>query len=248
MDVEEVKRTIAVIPARKGSKRIPRKNMISILGKPLVSYTVEAALKAKEISLICVSSDDDEMLQYLNKEYGVMMIRRPPKFAQDNSPIQDAINHTVGVLELAQIQFDNIALLQANVVLRIPQQIDECIRILEANPNLDSCVTVHEADYPYWSYQINEGKLFYPWERRKSFIQKVKQVFRKQEVQPFYCLDGAVQVVRKEVFKRTKGKGGLHPYLGDNIAAVISPPYSNLEIDTMDDVKICEVLIHEFRR
>lgn len=242
MDVEKVKRTIAVIPARKGSKRIPKKNMVPILGKPLVSYTVEAALKAKEISLICVSSDDDEMLQYLNKKYEMMMIRRPPKFAQDDSPIQDAVNHTVGVLELAQIQFDIVVILQANVILRIPGQIDECVRALREDKNLDSCVSVSSSDYPYWTYQISDGKLLYPWETKKPFIKRIELAFRRQEVEDFYRLDGAVQAIRREVLKRT-GRKGLHPYLGERIQAVISSPYSNFEIDTPEDVKVGEALI-----
>lgn len=243
-EIEQVKRAIAIIPARKESKRLPGKNMLPLNGKPLIAHTVEAALKSKELGLICASSDDDDLLQYVNKQYGVMMIRRPPQLARDNSPIQDAVNHTVGVLELAQIQFDIVVILQANVILRIPGQIDECVRALREDKNLDSCVSVSRSDYPYWAYQIRDGKLLYPWETKKPFIKRVKLAFRRQEVvEDFYRLDGAVQAIRREVLKRTRGRKGLHPYLGERIQAVISSPYSNFEVDTTEDVKVGEALI-----
>lgn len=243
--MEEIRRAIGVIPARKSSKRLPGKNMLPLNGKPLIAYTVEAALESKELGLICASSDDDDLLQYVNKQYGVMMIRRPPKFARDDSPIQDAVNHTIGVLELAMIQFEIVVILQANVVLRVPGQIDECVRALREDETLDSCVSVSRSDFPYWTYQISEGRLFYPWETRKPFIERIKQVFRKQEVESFYRLDGAVQAIRKEVLKKTRGKTGLHPYLGDRVGAVVSPPHSNFEIDTPEDVKVGEALESE---
>ncbi len=241
--MEEIKRAVGIIPARKNSKRLPGKNMLPLAGKPLIAYTVEAALESKELELICASSDDDDLLQYVNKQYGVMMIRRPPKFARDDSPIQDAVNHTIGVLELAMIQFEIVVILQANVVLRVPGQIDECVRALREDETLDSCVSVSRSDFPYWTYQISEGRLFYPWETRKPFIKRIEQVFRKQEVPNFYRLDGSVQAIRKQVLKRMKGRTGLHPYLGDRVGAVISSGWHNLEIDEPEDVKAVEALL-----
>ncbi len=242
--MEEIKRAVGIIPARKNSKRLPGKNMLPLAGKPLIAYTVEAALESKELELICASSDDDDLLQYVNKQYGVMMIRRPPKFARDDSPIQDAVNHTIGVLELAMIQFEIVVILQANVVLRVPGQIDEGVRALREDETSDSCVSVSRSDYPYWAYQISDGKLLYPWETKKPFIKRIELAFRRQEVvEDFYRLDGAVQAIRRKVLKQTRGRKGLHPYLGERIQAVISSPYSNFEIDTPEDVKVGEALI-----
>jgi CMP-N-acetylneuraminic acid synthetase len=243
-DLEQVKRAIAIIPARKGSKRLPGKNMIPLVGKPLIAYTVEAALKSNSLGLICASSDDDELLKFLNKEYGIMMIRRPPKFARDDSPIQEAVHHAVGVLELARIDFDIVVLLQANVVLRIPEQIDTCVNLLRNDETLDSAVTVKETYYPYHTYLVKENKLVYPWDKRKPFISLVKQVFRKQDQEQFYEVDGAVQAIRRSSLEKTKSVKGLHPYLGLNTATVVSPPWRNLEVDTPEDLKIAEVLLH----
>jgi len=235
-------RAMAIIPARKGSKRLPGKNMIPLGGKPLIAHTAEATLKSS-LGLICASSDDDELLKFLNEKYGIMMIRRPPKFARDDSPIQEAIHHAVGVLELAQIDFDIVVLLQANVVLRIPEQIDACISLLRSDETLDSAVTVKETSYPYHSYLVKESKLVYPWDKRKPFISLVKQVFRKQDQEQFYEVDGAVQAIRRSVLERTKSVKGLHPYLGLNTAVVVSPRWSNFEVDTSEDLKIAEVLL-----
>lgn len=236
MEEERISRSIGIIPARKGSKRLPGKNMKMIGGKPLIAHTVEAALQSNELNPICVSSDDDDLLKYLNATYGVMMIRRPPKFAKDDSPIQEAVRHTMGVLELARIDFDIVVLLQANVVLRQPGQIAECINLLKSDETLDSAVTVKETAYPYHAYLCKEGRLVYPWDKRKPFIQIVKQVFRKQDQEVFYELTGGVQAIRRSVIEKTKNVEGLHPYLGLNTAAVISAKWADMEIDTLEDL------------
>jgi len=242
---EETKRAIGIIPARKGSKRLPGKNMIDLAGKPLIAHTAEVAMKSN-LGLVCASSDDDELLKFLNKEYQIMMIRRPPEFARDDSPIQEAVHHAVGVLELARIDFDIVVLLQANVVLRVPGQVDACVDLLRNDETLDSAVTVKEVYYPYHTYLVKEGKLVYPWDKRKPFISLVKQVFRKQDQKQFYEVDAAVQAIRRSTLMKTKHVTGLHPYLGLNTEVIISPPWTNFEVDTPEDLKIAKLLLHSF--
>ncbi|HIE41282.1 MAG TPA: acylneuraminate cytidylyltransferase family protein, partial [Candidatus Aenigmarchaeota archaeon] len=97
----------AIIPARGGSKRLPRKNVLSLNGKPLILWSIEAGLKSKYIDKVIVTSDDDEILD-LAKEFSADIIRRPSDLSTDISTTFDAIEHTINNLE----RYDYIVLLQ----------------------------------------------------------------------------------------------------------------------------------------
>ena len=105
---------LAIIPARGGSKRLPRKNILNLARKPLIAYSIEAALKSKYITKTIVTSDDDEILNIANK-YGSDTIKRPDHLASDTATSFDAIEHTI----LSQNEnFDYIILLQPTSPLR----------------------------------------------------------------------------------------------------------------------------------
>ena len=84
---------LAIIPARGGSKRLPRKNLLDLCGKPLIAWSIEAALKSKYISKVIVSSDDEEILN-IAKEYKADFIKRPDELASDTATTFDALKHT----------------------------------------------------------------------------------------------------------------------------------------------------------
>ena len=92
------KTVLAIIPARGGSKRLPRKNVLPLAGKPLIVWTIEAGLKSKCIDKVIVTSDDDE-IQKISLEAGSKIIKRPHKLAKDNSNLNDVIKHVINILE-----------------------------------------------------------------------------------------------------------------------------------------------------
>jgi len=87
-------KNIAIIPARGGSKRIPKKNIKSFLGKPIIAYSIEAAQKSKLFDEIVVSSDDPHILDIAHK-YGATPVKRPNSLSDDNSTLFDVINHLI---------------------------------------------------------------------------------------------------------------------------------------------------------
>ena len=89
---------LAIIPARGGSKRLPRKNVLDLNGKPLIAYSIEAGLKSKYIDELIVTSDDTEILE-ISKEYGANTIKRPDNLASDTATSFDAIKHTIESIE-----------------------------------------------------------------------------------------------------------------------------------------------------
>jgi len=131
-------KTIAIIPARSGSKRLPGKNIKTFCGKPLIVYAIEEAKKSKLIDEIVVTSDSDEILSMAG-EYGAFGIRRPDELAQDSSRTIDAVKHVIEYLGYKAI----VVLLQPTSPLRTVKDIDECIRLYNTGC-FDSVITVKE--------------------------------------------------------------------------------------------------------
>ena len=117
---------LAIIPARGGSKRLPRKNILDLCGKPLISWSIEAALKSKYISKVVVSSDDEEILN-ISSNFGADIIKRPYELANDTATTFDTVKHTIDNFE----NYDYIVLLQPTSPLRNEKHIDEAIELLE---------------------------------------------------------------------------------------------------------------------
>ena len=92
------KKIIAIIPARGGSKRLPRKNVLSLAGKPLISYSIEHSLASKLVDRTIVSSDDNEIIE-ISKRYGAEVIKRPKEYAGDISPPTEAYKHVIDTLK-----------------------------------------------------------------------------------------------------------------------------------------------------
>jgi CMP-N-acetylneuraminic acid synthetase len=114
---------LAIIPARGGSKRLPRKNIKLLLGKPMIYYTLDAAFKSKYINRTVVSTEDKEIAEVVIK-YGTEVIQRPKNLAEDDSSVYEVINHV-----LARTEADIVVLLQPTSPLRIAKDLDEAISI-----------------------------------------------------------------------------------------------------------------------
>ena len=124
-------RTVAVIPARGGSKRLPRKNVQPLFGKPLIVWSIEACLRAKEIDDVYVSSDDDEMLD-LAARHGARSIRRPENLADDATPKIEAIRHAHTWLRDEEgVEPEIIVSVQANSPEMSAKDLDKAIRLLK---------------------------------------------------------------------------------------------------------------------
>ena len=100
-------RVLAIIPARGGSKGLPRKNIIDLAGKPLISWTIEASMNSKFITKTVVSTDDNE-ISSVSRKYGVEVVLRPGKLARDGSTSESVVKHVVDFYRLNQEEFDVI--------------------------------------------------------------------------------------------------------------------------------------------
>ena len=127
-----------LIPARKGSKGLPEKNSRLLRGLPLVCYTFEYVLKILESNdEVCVSSDDQKIIE-LAKPYGFKVIKRPIEFSQDNSTMDEVVNHVLDDYRLLDIHFKSIVILQPTSPIR--ETIDFLNLKKLYKPNIDMVV------------------------------------------------------------------------------------------------------------
>ncbi len=132
---------LGLIPARGGSKGVPRKNLRLLCGKPLLQYTAEAALAARRLSRVILSTDDEEIAA-IGRRCGLEVpFLRPAELAADDSSTLPVVQHAVRWMESHMARFEAICLLQPTTPLRRAEDIDACIVLLEQS-GADSVVTV----------------------------------------------------------------------------------------------------------
>ncbi|MDR9424086.1 MAG: acylneuraminate cytidylyltransferase family protein [Marinobacter sp.] len=224
-------RALIVIPARGGSKRLPRKNVLPLAGKPLICWTIEAALATRLDARIVVTSDDDEILNLAQKyaEQGVIAHHRPDELASDTATTADALIDAVRAESIAGSPPDTLILLQPTSPLRNADDILAAVQVFETTGCSDTVVSVCEVDHPTaWVGMIDDDSRF-------SGIDLSGK--RSQDYQKEYRLNGAVYVAQAEVLMDRQA------LLTDRLRASVMPRERSFDIDEGIDFKICEALI-----
>lgn len=139
-------RLLAVIPARGGSKGIPRKNLHPLAGKPLIAWTIEAALAAKSLDRVVVSTDDVQIAA-ISRQLGAEAIVRPAELAQDKTPTLPVLQHVVATLGETGYRPDAVMTLQPTSPLRTASHIDEAAALFAADAGADSLVSIVEVPH-----------------------------------------------------------------------------------------------------
>ncbi len=218
---------LAIIPARGGSKRLPRKNVLDLAGKPLIAWSIEAGLNSKYIDRVIVSSDDAEILA-VSKEYNAETVIRPDELASDTATTFDAIKHTIENVE----QYDYIVLLQATSPLRYAKHIDEAIELLESK-NADAVVSVCEMDHsPLWSNTLDESLSM------QGFLRDEVLNKRSQDLEKYFRLNGAIYICKTEKLLKEKSF-----FLKENIYAYKMDRERSIDIDEEIDLKMAELYL-----
>ena len=219
-------RLLAIIPARGGSKRLPRKNILNLNGKPLIRWSIEAGLKSKYIDKVVVTSDDSEILG-IAESSGVSVINRPVELASDTSTTFDAIKHTINNVN----NYNYIVLLQPTSPLRTAQHIDEAIEILFER-SADAVVSVCEVDHsPLWSNTLPNN------DNMSNFIRNDVLNKRSQDLEVYYRLNGAIYIC--DVNRLLQEERFL---LKENIFAYKMDKSVSIDIDEEIDLKIAQAL------
>ena len=225
-------RILGLIPARGGSKGVPKKN-IKLLGKkPLIEYTIDGAKNSKFISEIIVSTDDQEIAIASEIAGCKPPFIRPAALAQDSSTSLEVVEHAITFFEKQNIFFDAICLLQPTTPFREKGFIDKAIEKFIAT-NADCLVSVlpipHEYN-PHWAFEERENGLL------KIATGEETIISRRQELPKAFHRDGAIYISKTAVIKN----GSLY---GKSIAYIESNPHYYVNIDNMNDWEKAELLL-----
>lgn len=219
-------KTIGIIPARGGSKSIPRKNIRSLNGKPLLYYTVHPALKSN-LDKVVVSTEDFE-IKSISEEMGVQVIHRPNSLAEDTSTTHDVI---IDCLKRLEDNYDAIMVLQPTSPFRSTQHINDCLDMFSKDKKADSLVSVQKATHNMIPSSLMEKKGKY-----LDFYTKGPQVYRRQDKEEYFARNGAaIYLTRSEKISKY--------IIGGNISYYIMSKIHSIDIDEMEDLIIAESLI-----
>lgn len=224
-------RTLALIPARAGSKGVPGKNIRTLAGKPLIAWTIEAALASRHIDRVVVSSDGADILAAARDWGAETPFVRPTELARDDTPGIDVVLHA-----LAQLPgFDWVVLLQPTSPLRLAADIDAAIETCR-EANAPACVSVTmPSKSPYWMYTLaGDGRMC-------PLIEQASLPTRRQDLPAVYALNGAVYVARVDWLERTRS------FLTAETVAYTMLPERSIDIDTELDFRVAELVMSESR-
>lgn len=224
--------TIGVIPARGGSKRLPGKNLLSLGGKPLLQWSIEAAVRSDSLDMVVVSSDDDKILAYAASQ-GVKTISRPAELATDQSSTVDAVLHALSEVEKWGVIPEQVMLLQPTSPLRLCSDISSCIGIMKDRIS-DSVVSVCAVDHsPLWCNTLPDNLSM------SDFLSREVLGKRSQDLPNYYRLNGSIYLAKVSEFKDNK------TFFLKNSYAYIMDVERSIDIDTKMDYEFACYLIEK---
>ena len=226
-------KVLGIIPARGGSKRIPKKNIRILAGKPLISHTIEAALKSKHINRLIVSTDDDEIARVAEKFGAEVPFLRPASLAQDDTPDQPVFQHALEALkEQDNYEPDIVLHLRPTTPLKTPQTIDKVIeKMRETKADIVRTMTpVEGVHHPYWMYSLSENGRTMPIMKNI----KVSEYYQSQLLPNFNRISCVADAIKPSLIYN----GNF--FDSDNMMGIITEPTESIDIDTEYDFEVCE--------
>ena len=225
-------RLLALIAARGGSKRLPRKNVLNLAGKPLIAWSIEAGLRSKYVDRVIVSTDDEEIAE-MSRYYGAdVPFIRPMELSNDMASSTDVIRHSIRTLKKKEDHYEYLLLLQPTSPLRTEHHIDEAVKLL-IEKDADGVIGVTEIEHPIeWTNKLPENLSM------DGFISEENQGKPYQDFPQRYRINGAIYLYKVSDIMVEDGtffKEGSYAYKMDQV--------DSIDIDTQEDFLIAEALI-----
>lgn len=223
-------KVVAIIPARGGSKGVPNKNIMGFCGKPLIAWTIEHCSQSKYIDEVWVSSDSKEILD-VSKKYGAKIIQRPDSISGDLASSESAWIHAIEFIENNN-KIDLVLAPQVTSPLREVQDIDNAFELFQ-DGGYDSM----------FASSIVEGCFF--WQKNEnnkleSINYDYRNRQRRQDIKEKIVENGSFYIFKPEIIQKYNNRlGGKIGYSKMNF-------WKMFEIDTLEDVRICQALMQEF--
>jgi CMP-N-acetylneuraminic acid synthetase len=225
----DVSQPIGIIPARGGSKRFPRKNIAPLMNKPLLAYAIEAALDSNIFSEVCVSSEDDEILE-IASEYGAsLVLKRPAILSSDETPLKEVCAYLINHFAKQGINYREFGLLLPTNPLRTAQDIREAYQAFK-NSGANFCMSLVKFSHPpQRAVCIRSGYVEPFW--GQEFMTQA------QKLEPLYRHDGSI------IFAKTLTFMDKREYYGEKVAPFFISEDRSVDIDSPLDLAWAEFLL-----
>jgi len=234
-------RILAVILARAGSKGLPGKHTRMLLGKPVIAYTIEAALASRTIDEIILTSDDPQVIE-IAMGYGIRTTSRPVELASDSATVDAAARHACDqMLAKHQFQPDLIAILYGNIPIRPSGLIDLAVsHLLEKGGDSVQSYSPVGKMHPDWMVRLNDDRVV---------LNCDKPIYRRQDLRPMFIPNGAVIVVTREsLYRPPTGPEDFHAFLGRDRRGVVHPRSDCIvDIDEAKDLHLAEAVLRSLQ-
>ncbi len=217
---------IAIIPARGGSKGIPKKNIKELCGKPLIAHIIETALKVRELDRVIVSTEDKEIAKVAKKYGAEVPFIRPKELARDETPTLPVLQHTVKYLEEKEnYRPDIVVLLYATSPLLRAERVSEAVGMLKEG-GFDSILSVIEDRGHYWIKKEDNYERLYP-----------KVLKNRQFTEPLFNENGAIYICKRDLLMEK------NEIVGGKIGFLVMKRDESIDIDELLDFEIAEFLM-----
>lgn len=225
-------RVLGVIPARGGSKGLPDKNLIPLLGKPLLQYTIEAMFRSQYLSRIILSTEDSAIAEFARALGVEVPFMRPPHLAADDTPMLPVVQHALIEMERRNYSCDAVMILQPTSPLRRAEHIDLAVNIM-VETGADTVVSVVEIPHNFTPtslmVKLSDGRL--------APFQEENHSLRRQDKPRFYARNGpAILLSQTRVITKSR-------LYGVHIQPMIMEACDSVDIDTEDDLQLAEFLL-----
>lgn len=224
-------RVLGIVPARSGSKGLPGKNSLNLLGKPLVQYAFDAGIKSQYIDDVVLTSDCS-ICHKIASESGIKTIFRPNELAGDAVPSADVIEHVISDLKIKEIEYDLFILLEPTSPLRDFQDVDSALKLMMKS-KFQAMVSVCEAEdqHPAFMFRLGNSGDLVTWSSDEF------KALRRQDVSPAYFLEGSIYIsfVNTFIERRT--------FCHSETGGYVVPKWKSLEIDDIIDFVCVEAIM-----
>ncbi len=221
-------RVLGVIPARGGSRAVPRKNLRLVGGRPLIAHTIQAARQSAALAQFVTTTDDQEIAR-VAAAAGSPVVERPAELAGDETPMVPVIQHALAAVEPAEGVFDAVVVLQPTAPLRVSADIDAAVRLLEQT-GADSVLSVYAVEdcHPSRMYRLVQERLV-PYATEPA-------ARLRQDLEPVYHRNGAIYVCRRVLL----AQGIL---IGQDCRAYVMPRERSINIDEEFDLMLADAAL-----
>lgn len=222
---------LALIPARGGSKGIPRKNIKELCGKPLIAWSIEIAHESDSVDKVVVSTDDEEIAEIALNYGAEVPFLRPLELAQDETPGIDPVLHALNKLP----KFDMLLLLQPTSPLRTASDIDGIIKMCRENQAPAAVSICESSKHPNWMFYCGEDGTM-------SQYMDIPIATRRQDLPKIYTVNGALYLAKTKWLKQNKS------FFSADTLGYKMPSDRSMDIDSCFDWEVVEFLMKKINK